>query len=95
MKTTFTTDKIESIIATGEIEVLQDSVSILIDNDDYYLNASLITSNNTFNCEFWNKEDKEELSDEVLNYIYNKFLKLHSDSLYGSKKYLWNSWNNN
>ena len=95
MKTTFTTDKIDQIIWTGEIEVLEDSVSILIDSSDYYLNASLITSNNTFNCEFWNKEDKEELSDDVLNHIYKKFTKLYGDSIYGSKKYLWNSWNSN
>lgn len=88
METTFTIPEIEEIIAKAEIEVLEDSVSIIIDDNDHYLNANLDTATDGFNLEFWDKNQQVELGDDVFNYIYRMFVKKYNDSIYMTTKYI-------
>ena len=64
---------------TDNLHNLPNYIKLYHDCKAYYINIELFENSDEIFCEIWIKEDKVELTDNQLDYIYNTFSDLHKD----------------
>tara|TARA_R110000824_G_scaffold375165_1_gene565886 strand:+ start:277 stop:588 length:312 start_codon:yes stop_codon:yes gene_type:complete len=70
---------------TDNLHNLPNYIKLYHDCKAYYINIELFENSDEIFCEIWIKEDKVELTDNQLDYIYNTFSDLLNEKIHHCK----------